>query len=184
MLIHTLQQSGVHTQCKDVVIPCSHTGQENLVGHVYSSSWESNWSPEFHCPLPYLTKNQGMLLPPAWDSVRWALLLLKDTVAVRKFNMDHSVLPSFSTILLEKNHVHSRSQWNTMAKESWEEGFVWLTLSHSSSSFKEVGEGTQIWQEPGGRHWCRGHGGMLLTGLLSMACSACFLIEFKTTSLG
>jgi hypothetical protein len=27
----------------------------------------------------------------------------------------------------------------------------------------------------------RGHGGMLLTGLLSMACSACFLIEPRTT---
>jgi hypothetical protein len=32
------------------------------------------------------------------------------------------------------------------------------------------------------RNWCRGHGGMLLTDLLLLACSACFLIELKTTS--
>ena len=30
-------------------------------------------------------------------------------------------------------------------------------------------------QDPGGRSWCRGHGRVLLTSLLSMACSACFL---------
>jgi hypothetical protein len=32
------------------------------------------------------------------------------------------------------------------------------------------------------RSCCRGHGEMLLTGLLPLACSACFLIEPKTTS--
>ena len=32
-------------------------------------------------------------------------------------------------------------------------------------------------QEPEGRNWCRGHGGVLLTGLLTMACSTCFLIH-------
>jgi hypothetical protein len=34
----------------------------------------------------------------------------------------------------------------------------------------------------GYRNWCRGHGGMWLTGLLPLACSACFLIEPMTTS--
>jgi hypothetical protein len=29
----------------------------------------------------------------------------------------------------------------------------------------------------GSRSWCRGHGEMLLTGLLPLACSACFLIK-------
>jgi len=42
--------------------------------------------------------------------------------------------------------------------------------------------GTQTGQEPGGRSWYRGHGGILLTGLLLMACSACLLIHSKTTS--
>ena len=32
-------------------------------------------------------------------------------------------------------------------------------------------------QEPGARNWSRGHGETLLTGLFSMACSACFLIQ-------
>ena len=32
------------------------------------------------------------------------------------------------------------------------------------------------------RNWCRGHGGMFLTGLLPLACSACSLIEPKNTS--
>jgi hypothetical protein len=36
-------------------------------------------------------------------------------------------------------------------------------------------------QKPGGRKWSRDHGGMLLTGLLSMACSVWFLIQSKTT---
>jgi hypothetical protein len=39
-------------------------------------------------------------------------------------------------------------------------------------------------QESEGRSWCRGHGGVLLAGLLPMACSACFLIEPRTISLG
>ena len=32
------------------------------------------------------------------------------------------------------------------------------------------------------RSWCRSHGGMFLTGLPFLACSACSLIEPKTTS--
>jgi hypothetical protein len=42
----------------------------------------------------------------------------------------------------------------------------------------------QTGQHPGGRSWCRGHRGMLLTGLLPTAGSACFLIEPRTTSPG
>jgi hypothetical protein len=36
----------------------------------------------------------------------------------------------------------------------------------------------------GSRSWCRGRGGMFLTGLLSLPCSACSLIEPKTISPG
>jgi hypothetical protein len=49
---------------------------------------------------------------------------------------------------------------------------------------KEVRTGTHTGQELGGRSWCRGHGRVLLTGLLPLACSACFLIEPRTTSPG
>jgi hypothetical protein len=40
---------------------------------------------------------------------------------------------------------------------------------------KEVRTGTQAGQ--GSRSWCRDHGGMFLTGLLPLACSASSLIE-------
>jgi hypothetical protein len=49
---------------------------------------------------------------------------------------------------------------------------------------KEVRTGTHTGQEPGGTNGGRSHGGMLLIGLLPLACSACFLIEPKTTSPG
>jgi hypothetical protein len=55
-------------------------------------------------------------------------------------------------------------------------GFIRLTRPHCCSSPKEVRTGTQAGQEAG-RSWCRGHGGMLLTGLLPLACSACSIIE-------
>lgn len=51
-------------------------------------------------------------------------------------------------------------------------GFAWLMISHHCSSSKDFREGTQT-----------GLGGVLLTGLLLMAFSACFLIEPRTTSL-
>jgi hypothetical protein len=74
---------------------------------------------------------------------------------------------------------------NTMTKsKSGREGFIWLTFPCDSSSLKEVRTGTQSGQESRSRSWCRGDGGVLLTDLLSMACSACFLIESKTISPG
>jgi hypothetical protein len=47
-------------------------------------------------------------------------------------------------------------------------------------------KGSQDWNSSrsGSRSWCRGHGGMLLTGLLPLPCSVCFLIEPRTTSPG
>ena len=57
-------------------------------------------------------------------------------------------------------------------------GFVWLTVPHHHSSLKKVRTGTQARWEPGGKSWCRGHGGVLPI----LACSACFLIESKTTT--
>jgi hypothetical protein len=42
--------------------------------------------------------------------------------------------------------------------------------------------GQKLKQDRKGRSWCRGHGEMLLTSLLLMACSAHSLIEPRTTS--
>ena len=59
-----------------------------------------------------------------------------------------------------------------------------LTVPYTRSLSKAVRAGTQAGQEPGGRRWCRGHGGVLPTDLLPVACSACFLIDSRTSSLG
>ena len=61
-------------------------------------------------------------------------------------------------------------------------GFIQLTLLHCCSSQKEVRTGTQASQEAGAD--AEAHGGMFLTGLLPLACSACSLIEPKNTSPG
>ena len=63
-------------------------------------------------------------------------------------------------------------------------GFIPLTFMQHCSSLREVRAGCQTGQEHGGRSWCRGHEGVLLTDLLIMACSACFRIEPRTTSPG
>jgi hypothetical protein len=47
-----------------------------------------------------------------------------------------------------------------------------------------ITKGSQDWNSSrsGSRSWFRGHGGMFFTGLPPLACSACSLIEPKTTS--
>jgi hypothetical protein len=72
---------------------------------------------------------------------------------------------------------------NIMTKKQlgWK-GFIQLTLS----TLLLITKGCQDWNSSrsGSRSWCRGHGGMLLRGLLPLACSACFRIKSKTTSPG
>jgi hypothetical protein len=57
-------------------------------------------------------------------------------------------------------------------------GFIQLTLP----TLLLITKGNQDWNSnrSGSRSWRKGHGGMLLTGLLPLACSACFLIEPKS----
>ena len=72
----------------------------------------------------------------------------------------------------------------------WGVGCVRFRLSHPlhnsqvSYSFTEGSQGKYSRQEPGSRSWCRSHGGVLLTGLLLMACSPCFLIKCSTIRPG
>lgn len=90
--------------------------------------------------------------------------------------------------LLENNGVKERrrvrvsiavsiNQYNGNFKRK---GFAWLPYH---SPLRKVKTGTQTKQGTGDRTWCIGHGGMLLTGLLPMPCSVCFLTESRTTSL-
>lgn len=49
-------------------------------------------------------------------------------------------------------------------------------ISGPSPSLKGS-EGKNLGQEPGGRNGSRRHGRMLLIGFLSIACSACFVLQ-------
>jgi hypothetical protein len=64
-----------------------------------------------------------------------------------------------------------------MIKKQVEEERVYLACI---STVLFITKGCQYWNSRGIRSWCRAHGGMLLTGLLPLAFSACSLIEPKT----
>ena len=50
--------------------------------------------------------------------------------------------------------------------------------------WRKLGQGLRTDQEPGGRSWFRGQERVLLSGLLLMAWSPCFLIQPRTSSPG
>jgi hypothetical protein len=70
---------------------------------------------------------------------------------------------------------------NIMTKKQVGEERVY---SAYTSTLLFITRGSQDWNSSrsGSRSWCRGHGGMFFTGLPPLACSACSLIEPKTTS--
>lgn len=70
-----------------------------------------------------------------------------------------------------------------MTKSAWsEKGLFDFILPDHSQSLSRVRTCTQAGLERGGRSLCRGHGGMLITGLLLLTSLACFLIELRTSS--
>ena len=74
-------------------------------------------------------------------------------------------------ISIMKHHDQNNRGWK---------GFIQITLPHCCSSLKGVRTGTLTGQECEGRSWCTDHGGVLLTGLLLMASSACFFLRPPT----
>ena len=70
---------------------------------------------------------------------------------------------------------------NIMTKKQLREERVY---SAYTSKLLLITKERQDWNSSrsGSRSWCRGHRGMLLTGLLPMACSACSLVEPYNTS--
>lgn len=73
-----------------------------------------------------------------------------------------------------------------MTKDTWEgKGLCFkLVFLHGSSSSNEGKTITQAVQGPGARSENRSHARVLFTGLFLMACSACYLVETRTTSPG
>jgi hypothetical protein len=70
---------------------------------------------------------------------------------------------------------------NIMTKKQVGEERVYLAYT---SILLFITKGSQDWNSSrsGSRSWCGGHGGIFFTGLPHLACSACSLIEPKTTS--
>jgi hypothetical protein len=66
------------------------------------------------------------------------------------------------------------SEQRNLGKKS----FVWLTCPDHSSSLREVRTGTRTGQAPGGRSWCRGYGGVLLTCLIHLGLLG--LLSYRT----
>ena len=79
--------------------------------------------------------------------------------------MDNNTVLGF--LFLHKHHEQ---------EESW--GGKGLSSLHFFTLLL-ITKGCQDWNSgrSGSRSWCRGHGGMFLTGLLPLACSDCSLIE-------
>jgi hypothetical protein len=77
-----------------------------------------------------------------------------------------------ATFVLVRVSIPAQTSWPR--SKLGRKGFIQHTLPYCCSSPR-----SQDWNSSrsGSRSWCRGHGGMFFTGLLPLACSACFLIE-------
>lgn len=63
-------------------------------------------------------------------------------------------------------------------------GFIWLTRKHPCLSSKGVKLEAQAGKGPRGRSLCIDHGGVLPSGVLPLACSACIFTEPRITISG
>lgn len=96
------------------------------------------------------------------------IVILKKILFLLRMLLSHSALSCFAYPLLWKNITKSNLKG--------EKAFIWL--KGSSSSLKEAMVGTQSKEgslEP------RFHERMLLTDLVFIACSPCFLMKLRTT---
>ena len=84
-------------------------------------------------------------------------------------------LAEFVTFAIVLIRVSIPAQTSRQRSKLERKGFIQLTFSTLLFTTKR----SQDWNSSrsGSRSWCRGHGGMLLTGLLPLACLAYFLIE-------
>ena len=85
----------------------------------------------------------------------------------------NNMLSWFRILLLLQNTMTTKQSWGSRG----------LFSSHYINKESQDRSSSRV-EKPRGRNWCRGHGGVLLTGLLLMTCSACFLTEPRTISPG
>jgi hypothetical protein len=116
-----------------------------------------------------------------WEIVSWtgnSCIFLQNwgKISMQTFKrLTDSVLVRVTVVVIK--HHDQKASWRR-------KDLFWLTFQHWCPSLKEVRTGSQTAQEPGDRVSLRGHRRVLLTGLLSMACSAWYIIESWTTSPG
>ena len=136
---------------------CLHCSQHSYLPSSYRTAhWMDFSSPNFQSLFTVLQNNR----------VRSVAVILHDLVAI-------SVL-GFLVVW-----------YNTTTSKPERRAFIWA-FSSAPPPITEESQ-TRTWagqKEPWGRSWCRGHGGVLLTGLLPRACSACSLTQSRTTSVG
>jgi hypothetical protein len=105
-------------------------------------------------------------------------LVPEDPVPSSVFCDTHTYIPTCIHSCLSQGFY---SCTNIMTKKQVGEERVY---SAYTSILLFITKGNQDWNSSrsGSRSGCRGHGGMFFTGLPHLACSACSLIEPKTTS--
>ena len=93
-------------------------------------------------------------------------------------------LQTFRTYHYTLLRPHSKRYIHMPKRKAIKKDLIQQRVPHDNPSPRKSRTGTQTGQEPRGRSWCRSREGVLLTGLLLMACSACFLTEPRTTCPG
>lgn len=141
-----------------------------------ASQWRNQYDAWNILPWIYPSINRPtFLLKPSWAPKSIWTILLQAPIPPQPWllHLNTSLLRLLSklgSLLL---------QWNSMTKSKFErKGFICLALSHYSPSLTEIRTATKAGQEAGGRSWYRGHRGMLLSGLIIMACTVCILFFF------
>jgi hypothetical protein len=117
----------------------------------------------------------GLQLSPFWSvpKARQALRVLFSRLAAHSIRRDPAVTRHHH-YLSQGFYGFDETPW---PKPSWGgKGLFGLYFHNWSPSLKEVRTGTQTGQNLGGRSWCRGHGRVLLTGLLT-------LLSYRTQDL-
>lgn len=74
-------------------------------------------------------------------------------------------------------------QNSMIQKQGEEKRIIWSILPHCCSSSKEAGTEHQTGLVLGGRGCCRCYGGVLLTDFLPLACSVCFLVVPRRSTI-
>ena len=115
-----------------------------------------------------LTRDMGLFSQRSWArcvsmvSLYWAL----DGGLNDKQDTFDFVFTDDTSLSVCLNYVYCCCDVTSWPSITWGRNDLFHSWFHTAIHHQK-----QWGQEPGGRSWCRGHGGVLLPGLLPMACS-------------